>query len=607
MPERFTRRNVLQSTLLAAIATQVPSVSAAESEGRGIEQEGATLNRFAHSVPGAEITGMYLADDGQFFFNVQHPNGESMWPGYQQGAVGYVRGFDFSSLPRDFESVQLPETEWANEMVRTAFGTYNVLRNGGEETDDGEPLGIPTGPDGEPLTDGNNPDFNGYIPVSENEGYLFTNWETRPGMMSRLHLERDGERLEVVGAENLEFEEVEGTWVNCFGTVTPWNTPLSSEENYAHTDTERWNDPNWKYRGGVENLATHLGHERNEAGIFAEAFPNPYRYGYILEIVDPTGDATPVKRTALGRSAHENAVVMPDEKTAYTSSDGTGKGFYKFVADTAGDLSSGTLYAAKATQQGANGTPVEKVAFTLEWVELGHASEGEIESWIAAYDDITQADYTEGKTSYITDAEVEAWAAGNADDDRVAFLETRKAAEAVGATIEFRKMEGLNIRRNAQPGEDYLYMAMSNTNATMSDDEGAIQVAGDEWGAVFRLPLEAGYNVTRMEPIVTGGPEANICGGCPYDANPNANSKACQSCAFNPATESEEKRSPFRGTMNMMASMAMSGQATLDPENTIAEPDNLLVMDDGRVVIGEDTGNAGHENNMIWVFDPGNA
>jgi len=136
---------------------------------------------------------------------------------------------------------------------------------------------------------------------------------------------------------------------------------------------------------------------------------------------------------------------------------------------------------------------------------------------------------------------------------------------------------------------------------------GDIQIEGDEWGAVYRLPLEAGYDVSFMEPIVTGGPEANICGGCPYDANPNSNSKACESCAFNPQRDEEESFSPFRGTMNLAKSMAMSGQMELDVENTISEPDNLVVLEDGRVVIGEDTGNRGHENNMIWVFDPGDA
>ena len=35
----------------------------------------------------------------------------------------------------------------------------------------------------------------------------------------------------------------------------------------------------------------------------------------------------------------------------------------------------------------------------------------------------------------------------------------------------------------------------------------------------------------------------------------------------------------------------------------IANPDNLVVMADGRVIIGEDTGR--HANNMLWVLDTG--
>ena len=40
----------------------------------------------------------------------------------------------------------------------------------------------------------------------------------------------------------------------------------------------------------------------------------------------------------------------------------------------------------------------------------------------------------------------------------------------------------------------------------------------------------------------------------------------------------------------------------LTPKNTLANPDNIVVMDDGRVVIGEDSV---RQNNMVWVFDPG--
>jgi hypothetical protein len=34
----------------------------------------------------------------------------------------------------------------------------------------------------------------------------------------------------------------------------------------------------------------------------------------------------------------------------------------------------------------------------------------------------------------------------------------------------------------------------------------------------------------------------------------------------------------------------------------IAQPDNILVLNDGRVLIGEDTSN--HANNMLWLYNP---
>ena len=42
--------------------------------------------------------------------------------------------------------------------------------------------------------------------------------------------------------------------------------------------------------------------------------------------------------------------VMPDKRTVYITDDSTNGMFLKFVADAAGDLSSGRLYAAKMTQ-----------------------------------------------------------------------------------------------------------------------------------------------------------------------------------------------------------------------------------------------------------------
>ena len=50
---------------------------------------------------------------------------------------------------------------------------------------------------------------------------------------------------------------------------------------------------------------------------------------------------------------------MPDQRTVFMTDDGDNVGWYKFVADAAGDLSSGRLYAA-------NGG-----SFTISWVFLG--------------------------------------------------------------------------------------------------------------------------------------------------------------------------------------------------------------------------------------------
>lgn len=61
--------------------------------------------------------------------------------------------------------------------------------------------------------------------------------------MSLALIEKDADkRWNVTKAKMLDFSSVGGTWVNCFGTVTPWNTPISSEELYFD-DTELWYDP----------------------------------------------------------------------------------------------------------------------------------------------------------------------------------------------------------------------------------------------------------------------------------------------------------------------------------------------------------------------------
>ncbi|MCI5040227.1 MAG: PhoX family protein [Donghicola eburneus] len=494
-----------------------------------------SLTRVATVPLDGEITGLF-EQGNDLFFNVQHPSDE-LNSTFAKATVGVVSNANWdaaeSAVPSDIEG---------KSSVVTSLGDYQILMQEGDQN----VAGIIKSIAGEELLISNDPDFNGYVPTSENEGFLFTNWENRPGGMSRAALTRDADGKWTVGdIEMVDFSKVGGTWVNCFGTVSPWGTPLTSEELYFD-ETAEWNNPEYKYHEDTQMLASYLGE-----------YPNPYNYGFIVEITDPAGEATPVKRMALGRMSHENSVVMPDQKTAYTTSDGTGQAFFKFVADTAGDLSSGTLYAAKLTQEADAGADAATTSFGMEWIELGHASEDEIAGWVAEYDGIKPEDFAAGATNYISDEEVAAWANGEAADARVAFLESNKAAKAIGATAEFRKMEGVNINLDAAADGSvpYMYVAMSEVSKTMSDGEGHIDVAENKCGVVYEMELDANFNVSKMVPVVAG-----------HGYNGDAEVNQC-------------------------------------PVDSISNPDNLLVRANGQVIIGEDTGN--HENNALWIWTKG--
>lgn len=513
------------------------------------------LIRLATTPLGSELTGMYNTDAGDFFFNIQHPS--TSLPGDEgKAAVGAWVGIDIDNIDPRTESIPVPVPETAAaQTTQVVAGSYQVLGREGDTYGGSLPLGLGNMLAADGVTavkQSNNPDFNAFIPssIDGSAGFLYTAWEDRPGGMTRVAVSRNVDGSWTPGAAmNIDFSPVNGTIINCFGTVSPWGTPLTSEENYEAENTVRWNDatyasgyPNY---ADVQNIKTYLG----------GTFPNPYDYGYIVEITSPKEAAPlPVKLFTMGRSAHENPVIMPDRKTVYLTDDGSFKAFYKFVADEAGDMSAGTLYAAKVTQDAT--TDSAKAGFNITWIELAHASNSEIEAWVNEYDDIDETDFVAGSTSYISDAEVTTWASGAASDDRVAFLETLRAAKAKGATVEFNKMEGININfaGAASGAVPFMYVGMAEVRGSMADTEGDIQVTENRCGIVYRIGLTSTYDVIRMDPVVVGGA---------YDG-------------------------------------ASTG-SRCDVEG-IAQPDNIIVLDDGRVLIGEDTSN--HKNNMLWIYNP---
>jgi secreted PhoX family phosphatase len=155
-------------------------------------------------------------------------------------------------------------------------------------------------------------------------------------------------------------------------------------------------------------------------------------------------------------------------------------------------------------------------------------------------------------------------------DDRSAFLESRQAARQLGATAEWRKLEGISIHQDrveeAVTSVDkvadevvtaaYMYLAIADLDNTMIDDEGDIQLSSrvKDCGGVYRAKIENDYSLTRIEPVIMGA--------------------------------------TYRSSLD--------GAERCDVNN-LSQPDNVVVMKDGRILLGED---GFQENNTLWMYDP---
>ncbi|EMA55416.1 MULTISPECIES: alkaline phosphatase PhoX [Halococcus] len=658
----FTRRNLMATSVAAALGASVAGVASAQTN----EDEDTpmapsvdgTIERFATTALGAEVTGPEVTANGTLFFSLQHPSRQNAAP-YNKGGIGYVGGYDITS--DGFDELGVPSTDEQQGEVRVAGGEYVVLAQEGDNIGDDEDLGYPVTPSGVSLDEyegsrytnlGNNPDCNRFVATNdaETEGYLFTNFEQSPGDVSRIPLTWDDDEwsADLDGAMNLANTEalrnLGGTRVNCYGDLSPWGTYLSAEEEYSHprlslTATtseivesgsgvglrgaaqfynrpnpadiasaveEYYGDDAWYPQGafalgGLELQAYYLGADavdqdgENTTTPIESPYPNPYRYGYIVDFRNPTADTPePMKYYVGGRASWECPDVQADEKTMYLSSDGDNKGFYKFVAnepipsyDDPMDVG-GTLHAANVTNEAAaKANPPGKIALELDWIPLGSATNREVESWIAEYDDIDQVDYLahadtdwgedletaleeadkevieNGNEDYILDEAIVEWAEqyenrgpDQIDEDlrRVPFLETRAAAKEVGATVEFRKSEGIDSADGAEPGE-YIYVGISEINDGMTDDAGDLQLDRVDGGMVYRAEIEADYDISTLEPVIVG---------------PDATDPA-----------------------------AVADDALLNV-------DNVFVMDDGRVLCCEDADQfrRSYPNDCLYVYTP---
>ena len=540
------RVNTLLIFISIGLLIGISGSSMVQAQSQTEEDE---MIRILMTPPEAEVTGMYVDEHGRFFVNAMHPD-----PDNYDATIGVINGVDWNNLPDVVP--ELAASSQASDVwhgIRSGYGEYQVLLQAGDTLSDGRLAGgIYSIADGEQILVSQKPDFNAFIPTNQDgtRGYLYTAWEDRPAGISQIEIQWDStsSQWDVVNSQMLNLSSINGGWVLCFGTVSPWGSPLFSEELYFD-DTEDWNNANYRYHQGQQLLASYLG-----------TYPNPYDYGFIIEMEDSdTNNPDLLRHYTMGRYSHENAQVMPDNKTVYLSDDGYDTVLYKFVADAPGDLSKGTLYAAKLIQDST--TDSSTTGFDVEWIELASSSNAEILNWIDDYDGITTDDYIQGENSYITDNEINDWAEGrlNQDlnndgiigyslDDRVAFLETRKAAAAIGATDEWNKMEGVVFNPNAP---EYVYMAMSNIDRAMTDGQGDIDVSDNFCGIVYRMTMVDEWDINRIDPVIIGGPYTS---SAQYECN----------------------------------------------NNNLAGPDNILVLNDGSILVGEDTRK--HEYNTVWLW-----
>lgn len=487
----------------------------------------------------------------------------------------------------------------ASKGEMTVDPGYKLFARSGDVFPSGAVFGQLVDKNGSPLLkeDGspsiaNSNEFTSLLPLGDRL-FSVSQFESRPGAMYLMELlqNADSGELSVKDGWQIDQSGVNGGWVHCAGSVTPWTTHLASEE----------------YEPDARDLVTgaDAADNRYSAG-FLDYFGgdqsqwNPYQLGWNIEVTVngetdiPTAQSE--KHYAMGRIAFELSYVMPDQKTTYMTDDGTNVGLFMFVADNAGDLSSGNLYAMKWNQTSATGVG----SADLSWIDLGHASNADIAPYVngtTKFTDIFEtADPADDNSC--PDGFTSINAGGNKQEclmlkpgmeKAASRLETRRYAAMMGATTELRKEEGITF----DPTRNKLYLAMSSVERGMesfkkagsdssSYDAGGpnhIQLEGfNRCGAIYQLDtasdavIGSAYVAQNISPLVVGIPATDSYGDGvqnPIVANPAEFDNSQNKCHI----------------------------------DGISNPDNVTFMNGwDTLIIGEDTG-SGHQNDVIWAYN----
>jgi hypothetical protein len=297
-----------------------------------------------------------------------------------------------------------------------------------------------------------------------------------------------------------------GTQNNCSHGVTPWGTYLTCEENwagyFASSDAEL---PRELSRYGLRDRSRYgwetlpddefirFDATRKAASANDDYRNEPNHFGWIVEIDPFAPESVPVKRTALGRFAHEGLVFAPVKRgrpvVCYSGDDSQNEYIYKYVSrdnyrpgrSDGRLLDDGTLYVARFAADG-----------TGEWLAL------DIQD-----DDFQRACQTAG-VSFADQGEV--------------LINTRLAADVVGATKMDRPEWGA-----AHPDTGEIYFTLTN-NSSRSEADAANPRVANAYGHIIRWrELSADHAGRRFawSLFLLAGPESDSVGpnGQPLNAD----------------------------------------------------------------------------------------
>jgi uncharacterized protein len=270
-----------------------------------------------------------------------------------------------------------------------------------------------------------------------------------------------------------------GTLNNCASGMTPWGTYLSGEENWGFYFDAGKNLSDHQKRWGLREKGLY-GWSQFDERFNAEKNPNePNRFGWVVEI-DPTDPTSvPIKRTALGRAAHEGAwiaVTKDNRAVVYSGEDARNEYIYKFVSrDTIAQggakanrqlLDFGTLYVAKFLSDG-----------TGQWLPL-----------VFAQGPLTVAN-------------------GFADQGEV-VIKARQAADLLGAT-KMDRPEWLAI--DPHNGEVYCTLTNNSTRGKAIAIDAANPRADNVMGQIIRWKEDKDFHATSFvwNHLVMAGDPAN--------------------------------------------------------------------------------------------------